>query len=94
MKRSNITTPDSTQMNSKATTSPSASDDNVRVIAIHFHKEGHMVTDEDLVYLFDFCDYNFYGKKVIGDLEDLMKSLYLEETNYDRFFDQYLKDGK
>jgi len=60
-------------------------------IAIHIHKEGHMVTDEDMVYLLDFCDYNFYGKKVKSNLEDLSTSLFLEPVNYDPIFDQYLK---
>ncbi|MHB8131575.1 MAG: glucuronyl esterase domain-containing protein, partial [Mobilitalea sp.] len=60
-------------------------------IAIHIHKEGHMVTDEDMVYLLDFCDYHFYGKKVKSNLEDLSTSLYLEPANYDPIFDHYLK---
>lgn len=63
-------------------------------IVIYFHIEGHMVTDEDLIYLLDFCDYSFYGKKVKRNLEDLKTSLYLEEKNYDTFFDMYLKDEK
>ena len=40
-------------------------------IAIHIHKEGHMVTDEDMVYLLDYCDYHFYGKEIDSNLSDL-----------------------
>lgn len=61
-------------------------------IAIYLHKEGHMITDEDLVYLLDYCDHHFYGKDVESDLSALTKSLYLEPQNYDPFFDAYLKD--
>ncbi len=60
-------------------------------IAILLHKEGHMVTDEDMKYLLDYCDYHFYGKDVDSDLSALTKSLYLEAANYDPFFDRYLK---
>lgn len=61
-------------------------------IAIHLHKEGHMVTDEDMIHLLDFCDNHFYGKEVNSDSSDLNTSLFLEEANYDPFFDTYLKD--
>lgn len=60
-------------------------------IAILLHKQGHMVTDEDMIYLLDFCDHHFYGKDVESDLTALTKSLYLEPANYDPFFDRYLK---
>lgn len=50
-----------------------------------------MVTDEDMIYLLDFCDHHFYGKDVESDLTALTKSLYLEPANYDPFFDRYLK---
>jgi endo-1,4-beta-xylanase len=60
-------------------------------IAIHIHKEGHMVTDEDMVYLLDFCDHHFYSKKIMSNLEDLTTSLFAEEANYDPFFDPYIK---
>lgn len=59
-------------------------------IAIHIHKEGHMVTDEDMVYLIDYCNHHFYGKKSPSNLEDLKTSLFLEEANYDSIFDKYL----
>lgn len=59
-------------------------------IAIHFHKEGHMVTDEDMVYLLDFCDSHFYGKCVASDLSELHKSLYQEPANYDEYFNQFI----
>ncbi|NLO09261.1 MAG: hypothetical protein GX129_05255 [Clostridiales bacterium] len=59
-------------------------------IAIHIHKEGHMVTDEDMVYLLDYCDYHFYGKESESDLSDLTTSLYIEPANYDQIYDQYL----
>lgn len=61
-------------------------------IAIHLHPQGHMVTNEDLVYLLDYCDHHFYGKTVTGDLGKLKQSIYLEPANYDPFFDRYLKD--
>lgn len=60
-------------------------------IAIHIHKEGHMVTDEDVVYLLDFCDYHFYGKKVKSNLKDLTTSYFMEPANYDPYYDQFLK---
>lgn len=60
-------------------------------IAIRLHKKDHAVTDEDMVYLLDFCDHHFYGKEVTSNLTDLTKSLYLEPANYDPFFDNYLK---
>lgn len=60
-------------------------------IAIHIHKEGHMVTDEDMVYLLDYCDYHFYGKESESNLEDLKSSLFMEEANYDSIFDKYIK---
>jgi hypothetical protein len=63
-------------------------------IAVHIHKQGHMVTDEDMVYLLDYCDYHFYGRKVESDLSDLHKSLYLEPANYNTFFDTFLKAEK
>lgn len=59
-------------------------------IAIHIHKEGHMVTDEDMVYLLDYCDYHFYGKKSDSNLEDLTTSLFMEPANRDEIFDQYI----
>jgi endo-1,4-beta-xylanase len=60
-------------------------------IAIHIHKEGHMVTDEDMVYLLDYCDYHFYGKESDSNLSDLTTSLYNEPLNYDSIFDRYTK---
>lgn len=60
-------------------------------IAIHIHKEGHMVTDEDMVYLLDYCDHHFYGKESDSNLDDLTTSLYIEETNYDPIYDKYIK---
>jgi hypothetical protein len=60
-------------------------------IAMYIHKEGHMVTDEDMVYLIDFCDYHFYGKKVKSNLKNLTTSLFMREKNYDPLFDQYVK---
>ena len=60
-------------------------------IAIHIHKEGHMVTDEDMVYLLDYCDYHFYGKKSESNLDDLTTSLFAEEANYDPIYDKYMK---
>lgn len=60
-------------------------------IAIHIHKEGHMVTDEDMVYLLDYCDYHFYGKESKSNLDDLTTSLYIEESNYDPIYDKYMK---
>lgn len=60
-------------------------------IAIHLHKEGHMVTDEDMVYLLDYCDYHFYGIKGDSNLEDLTTSLYMEPANYDEIFNRYIK---
>lgn len=59
-------------------------------IAIRLHKEGHMVTDEDLVYLLDYCDHHFYGKEVQSNLHDLKRSLYLEPANFDPAFAVYL----
>lgn len=61
-------------------------------IGIHLHKEGHMVTDEDMVYLLDFCDHHFYGRRIESNLDDLTKSLFLEPANSDPLFDKYLKD--
>lgn len=63
-------------------------------IAIHIHKEGHMVTDEDMVYLLDFCNYHFYGKKVKSNLNDLTTSLYEEEANYDTFYRTFNENWK
>ncbi|MBH1939545.1 hypothetical protein I5677_01400 [Mobilitalea sibirica] len=60
-------------------------------IAIHIHKEGHMVTDEDMVYLIDFANHHFYGKKVKSDLNDLTTTLYAEPANYDPIYDKYMK---
>jgi hypothetical protein len=60
-------------------------------IAIHIHKEGHMVTDEDMVYLLDYCDYHFYGKESESNLSDLTTSLYMEPANYDPIYDRYMK---
>lgn len=60
-------------------------------IAIHLHKEGHMVTDEDLVYLLDYCDYHFYGEESESNLKDFTTSLYMEPANYDGIFDRYIK---
>ena len=59
-------------------------------IAIHIHKEGHMVTDEDMVYLLDYCDYHFYGKESESNLSDLTTSLYIEPENYDSIYDPYI----
>lgn len=50
-----------------------------------------MVTDEDMVYLLDYCDYHFYGKKSESNLEDLTTSLFMEDANYDAIYDPYLK---
>ena len=59
-------------------------------IAIHLHKEGHMVTDEDMVYLLDYCDYHFYGLESESNLSDLTTSLYIEPANYDSIYDRYM----
>lgn len=60
-------------------------------ITMFIHKEGHKVTDEDMIYLLDYCDYHFYGKKAQSDLSVLGTSLFMETANYDPFFDQFLK---
>ena len=60
-------------------------------VAIHIHKEGHMVTDQDMVYLLDFCDHHFYGKKVESNLKDLTTSIFTEPANYDPIYDRYIK---
>ena len=49
-----------------------------------------MITDGDLVYLLEFCDYHFYGKEAQIDLEALTRSLYLEPANFDPAFAPYL----
>jgi len=59
-------------------------------IAIRLHRDGHMITDGDLVYLLEFCDYHFYGKEAQIDLEALTRSLYLEPANFDPAFAPYL----
>lgn len=59
-------------------------------IAVRLHREGHMITDGDLVYLLDFCDHHFYGKEVQTDLMALARSLYLEPANFDPVWEPYL----
>lgn len=59
-------------------------------IAVLLHREGHMITDADLVYLLDFCDHHFYGKEPQMDLARLTQSLYLEPANLDPQFEPYL----
>lgn len=61
-------------------------------IAIHIHKEGHMVTDEDMVYLLDYCDYHFYGKEIESNLSDLTTTLYIEPANYDPIYDRFIRE--
>lgn len=63
-------------------------------IAIHIHKEGHMVTDEDMVYMLDYFDHHFYGKEVESDLTDLTTSIYAEEANHDPLLDKYINNLK
>lgn len=59
-------------------------------IGILLHKEGHMITDGDLAYLLDFCDYHFYGKEPQVDLTRLTQSLYLEPVNLDPAWEPYV----
>lgn len=58
-------------------------------IGIHLHATGHALTLEDVKYLVEFCDRNFYG--IIGgnkDLNDLKTSIFELPVNYDPYFDQ------
>ena len=50
-------------------------------IAICLHKEGHMVTDEDLEYLLDYSDLHLYGKKPEKKMKDLTTSLFATGKN-------------
>lgn len=59
-------------------------------LAICLHETGHMVTDQDLVYLLDYCDYHFYGIEPASDLNDLTTSLYALSQNRDEEFEQKL----
>ncbi len=59
-------------------------------LAICLHETGHMVTDQDLVYLLDYADYHLYGKKVESDLNDLTTSLYALPQNSDPEFEAML----
>jgi hypothetical protein len=59
-------------------------------IAVRMHRDGHMVTDADMVILLDYCDYHFYGKDVESDLTQLTTSLYLEPDNLDPAWKPYL----
>ena len=60
-------------------------------LAICLHETGHMVTDQDLVYLLDYADYHLYGKEVESDLNDLTTSLYALPQNSDLEFEAKLK---
>lgn len=58
-------------------------------IGIHLHATGHALTLEDVKYLVEFCDKNFYG--VIGgnrDLGQLRTSIFELPANYDPYFDE------
>ncbi|MGN1085257.1 MAG: hypothetical protein ACI4QX_09635 [Lachnospiraceae bacterium] len=59
-------------------------------LAICLHETGHMVTDQDLVYLLDYADYHLYGKEPASDLSDLTTSLYALPKNADAEFEQKL----
>ncbi len=59
-------------------------------LAVCLHETGHMVTDQDLVYLLDFADHHLYGKDVESDLDDLTTSLYALEQNADEEFEAKL----
>ena len=59
-------------------------------LAVCLHETGHMVTDQDLVYLLDYCDYHLYGKEPASDLNDLTTSLYALSQNADSEFEQKL----
>lgn len=59
-------------------------------LAICLHEKGHMVTDQDLVYLLDYADHHLYGKEVESDLSDLTTSLYALSQNADPEFEEKL----
>ncbi len=59
-------------------------------LAVCLHETGHMVTDQDLVYLLDFADYHLYGKEPASDLSDLTTSLYALPQNVDPEFEKTL----
>ena len=60
-------------------------------LAVCLHETGHMVTQQDLVYLLDFADYHLYGKEPTSDLKDLTTSLYALPQNADPEFEEKLK---
>lgn len=59
-------------------------------LAVCLHETGHMVTQQDLVYLLDYADYHLYGKKPQSDLSDLTTSLYALPQNGDPEFEKKL----
>ena len=59
-------------------------------LAVCLHPSGHMVTEQDLVYLLDFADYHLYGKEPQSDLSDLTTSLYALPQNTDTEFEKKL----
>ena len=57
-------------------------------IAIHLHSTGHAFTLEDVKYLVEFCNKNFYGEiDGVMDLTKLQTSLYELPVNYDPYLD-------
>ena len=60
-------------------------------LAVCLHETGHMVTEQDLVYLLDFADYHLYGKEPKSELSDLTTSLFALEQNADPEFEAKLK---
>ena len=59
-------------------------------LAVCLHETGHMVTEQDLVYLLDFADYHLYGREPKSDLKDLTTSLYALPQNADPEFEKKL----
>lgn len=59
-------------------------------LAVCLHETGHMVTVQDLKYLFDFCDYHLYGKQPTEQLGDLTTSLFALSQNRDEEFEKKL----
>ena len=60
-------------------------------LAMCLHETGHMVTEQDLVYLLDFADYHLYGKEPKSELSGLTTSLFALEQNADPEFEAKLK---
>jgi len=59
-------------------------------LAVCLHETGHMVTEQDLVYLLDYADYHLYGKEPKSNLSDLTTSLFAQEQNADPEFEKKL----